>query len=117
MSKARKLNTTMEFELADGSTVTLTLTFGLLLRLRSKSKDDYARFNRVIMEGPKDIIDSTAIIYAAYLCAYIDDNGNFSGALSEDEFLELCPFDIELVSQISKALINPKSKRDSDDPS
>ena len=117
MSDPRKLNTTTDFELTDGTVVPLTLTFGLLLKLRSKSKEDYARFNRVIMEGPKDVMDSMAIIYAAYLCAYIDDHNTHGGALSEEEFLELCPFDIEGAMYTSKSLINPKAKRDSDDPS
>ena len=104
----KKLNTTYDFELCDGTTVKLTLAFYYLYQLRSKNKGLYDRYNKIMQSagGSFDILDMVTICYVAYLCANIDKED----ALSEEEFYMLCGDDIKAVSDAVSYLVNPKKR-------
>lgn len=113
-----KLNTTIDFPLNDGRTVKLTITWGLLIQLRSKSKHDYERYSKMVTGGVQnDVLGALTVVYIGYLCNYIDENGSADGAMSESQFAELAPNDYALVLNTMNELLSPKSKRDSVNPS
>lgn len=108
-----KLNTTYDFELVDGSTTKLTLAFYALLQLKSRNKSLYERYNKCIVEqtrGNYDDLDNITVLYAAYVCAHLND----SEVMSEEEFIMMCGSDREAVGLAIGALLAPKKQKASD---
>lgn len=103
-------NTLYPFTLADGTEIKLTMNFARLLSLKSKNKPRYDRFNRIMMDGPKDLFDNVELLYTAYLCALEDGDT----AMSYEAFLENIPDGINAVNTAVNELINPKKKIDSE---
>lgn len=100
-------NTYLDFTLNNEQTVKLTLTFGKLNILKSVNNDLYNRFNRVLYGKSDDMLDLVAIVYAAYWCA----NYNMVDKLySEQEFIELVPFDMDELKSVFTTLTQPKKK-------
>lgn len=104
----RKLNTTYDFELADGSVVELTLAFYKLYQLRSKNKSIYDRYNKIMTNNAKggavEELDTIAILYAAYVCANMDKDN----LMDEETFMMLCGSDRVAVNKAVEHLITPK---------
>lgn len=112
---AQKLNARVDFELTNGETVGLTLTWGLLAQLRRKDKHAYTEYSRMVTGASQDdVLGMVYILYAAYLCGLIDETGSLDGAMTEGEFLEVCPNDYSLVARTATELIAPKASEDSD---
>ena len=104
----KKLNTTVDFELCDGTTVKLTLAFYHLYQLKSKNPSLYKRYNAAMSNTAKDNydeLDMITILYAAYMCANMD-----AAVLDEEEFMMLCGSDRIAVGNAVKALTSPKKK-------
>ena len=100
-------NTYQELELIDGQTIKMTLNFARLLKIKNDQPQIYDRFMKVLSNKEFDIIsDSLTVLYVGYLCASI---GNES-ILSEDDFTELIPFDLELINTKAGQLIQGKKK-------
>lgn len=104
----RKLNTTYDFELADGSTVELTLAFYKLYQLRSKNKALYDRYNKIMGKNAKggdvDELDTIGVLYAAYVCANMEKEN----LMDEETFMMLCGSDRIAVNKAVEHLITPK---------
>lgn len=112
------LNSVIDFELTNGEKVPLTLTWGLLIQTRSKSKADYTRFSKMVTGGiGDDVLGSLTILYAAYLCGYIKEHGSTSGCMSEQAFIDLVPDNFRAVIETSQELLDPKPAGDSVNPS
>lgn len=107
---AKGKNTLVDFELESGETVKMTLAFYLLLGLKQHRKDVYDRYNRIQVKGPTEEMDVVTVLYAAYLCAYIQKNGTADGAMSEQDFLIGCGSDRKAVMDAYKSLTNPKAQ-------
>lgn len=106
----KMLNTTYDFELADGTTVKLTLAFYYLYQLRSKNKPLYERYNQILTKQSKkdaayDEIENLEILYTAYCCANMDSES----LMTEEEFLMQCGSDRSAISKAIKALLSPKN--------
>lgn len=100
-------NTYQELELIDGQIVKMTLNFARLLKIKNDQPQIYDRFMGVLQKQAFDIVyDSLTVLYVGYLCANI---GNES-VLSEDDFVELMPFDLELINVKAGQLIQGKKK-------
>lgn len=100
-------NTYQILTLNNEQEVKLTLTFGKLNILKSVNNDLYNRFNKVLYGKSEDMLDLVAIVYAAYWCA----NYNMVERLyTEEEFIELVPFDMEKLKTIFVSLTQPKKK-------
>ena len=98
-------NTYQELKLTNDEVVKLTLNFGKLMKIKSSNKELYTRLMNILNGGFDDIIDSClTVIYVAYLCA------NDKDVLSEGDFIELVPFDLEAINVIASELITPKKK-------
>lgn len=106
----QRINASTEIEMADGTTVKLTVTWGLLARLRAEDKKLYKRFSGLVMGGMKDDIAAALdIIYCGYVCAYLDERDSLDGALTQDEFTACAPPDIFDCLKTANELINPKA--------
>lgn len=101
-------NTYQELELENGEIVKLTLNFARLLKIKSEQPKIYDRFMKVLQNKDFDIVfDSLTVLYTGYLCA----NMNNESVLSEDEFMELVPFDLEVINVIAGKLIQSSKKK------
>lgn len=101
-------NTYQELVLENGETVKLTLNFARLLQIKNSQPKIYDRFMKVLQNREFDIVfDSLAVLYTGYLCANI----NNESILSEDEFMELVPFDLEIINIVAGQLIQSKKSR------
>ena len=101
----------LELELIDGSKIELTLNFARLLKVKNNNKKLYEEYMKALKGGNDfDIIfDSLKIIYVAYLCANSDKLGT-DEVMSEEEFIEMAPSDMELINTVTAELIHPKKK-------
>ena len=100
-------NTYQELELMDGTTIKMTLNFARLLNLKNNNAGLYDRFMKVLQNKNFDIVfDSLTVLYTGYLCANITEES----VLSEEEFIELVPFDLELINVAAGKLIQSKKK-------
>ena len=106
--ETKKLNTTYDFELADGSVVELTLAFYKLYQLRSKNKALYERYNKIMSKNAKggdvDELDTIGVLYAAYVCANMEKDN----LMDEEKFMMLCGSDRLAVNKAVEHLITPK---------
>jgi hypothetical protein len=85
----------------------MTLNFARLLKIKNDQPNIYDKFMDVLQKKDFDVIsDSLAVLYAGYLCANIDNES----VLSEDEFVELIPFDLELINVKAGQLVQGKKK-------
>ena len=100
-------------ELENGEIVQLTLNFGKLLNVRAKRKDIYDRYNKIMMDGSTDILDSATVVYVAYLCGL----DNLEEAMSEEEFMTLLPPYTNVTINLFIELTRPKKQTDSEKPS
>ena len=100
-------------ELENGEIVQLTLNFGKLLNVRAKRKDVYDRYNNIMMNGSKDILDSATVVYVAYLCGL----ENMEDAMSEEEFMTLLPPYTNVTINLFVELTRPKKQTDSEERS
>ena len=105
----KTLNTTYDFEMADGTTVKLTLAFYALYQLKSKNKSLYERYNKAMLsiadkKSGYDELEVITILYAAYVCA----NLNADKIMNEEEFIILCGADRVAVNTALEHLITPK---------
>ncbi len=110
MNAEKKLNTTYDFTLADGTVVKLTLNFWHLYQLRSNHAGLYKRYTAIMQNTNQnniDIVDMATICYVAYVCA----NQNAETMLSEEEFYLLCGSDVESIGKAVNHLINPKKTK------
>lgn len=105
-------NTVIEYELADGTVVPLTFTWGHMVHVQATEKGVYKRFSRALMAGEiqSNILNVVLALYVAYLCGYIQQNGTFSGSMSEKEFMELVPNDLGSACGIIGEIFLPKAK-------
>lgn len=105
----RNINASTEIEMSDGTKLKLTITWGLLIKLRALNKQLYSQFSHVVMAGAvDDVLKMLDIVYCGYLCQYIEDNGTLADALTQDEFIAAAPADVNAVTMAAMALISPK---------
>lgn len=105
----RNINASTEIEMSDGTKLKLTITWGLLIKLRALNKQLYSQFSHVVMAGAADdVLKMLDIVYCGYLCQYIEDNGTLADALAQDEFVAVAPADVNAVTMAAMALISPK---------
>ena len=69
---AQEKNSYLSFELTNGDTVQLTLSFYRLYQLRTSDPNQYKEYFRVTEKGLKDEFDVWTQIYTAYRCANLE---------------------------------------------
>lgn len=105
------------FELKNGETVPLELSWSIIEQLRVSRDESYADFSRILTKGADDVMDNMRILHAAYRGGYLRQNGGTGGALSYADFVGLVPDDLRRVMETVAALLDPKSDRGSGGPS
>ncbi len=110
----RQMNTVVEFNLCDGSTVKMTLAFYKLYQLRAKNESQYKKYNAAMNKGKNiDDLDTITILYTAYVCANMEQ----PNLMTEEEFMIMCGSDRVETGRAVKALIQPKKQKVSDNHS
>lgn len=102
---------TVDYTMADGETVPMSLNYGLLFKLRAKDKQAYKLYNET-MSNAKDEPDfaNAVILYAAYACAYLLDHDSVDDMTPMDEFMMSMSQDRQYNAQIAQELYAPNSK-------
>lgn len=97
--------------MADGSALTLCLSFQALYRLKNVRPKEYKQVNKILLHGSDDVMDYLTLAYCGYLCANLDslDGDEAKSVLTWGQFLELAP-EIHEVTQAANVLLNPKKK-------
>lgn len=114
MSEIKNTYTDFQLErvLDDGTieyeTVKLTLTFSKLNVLRSRNNELYTRFNKLLFGKSEDMMDLVAVVYVAYWCANLTLSKD--KIYTEEEFIELVPFDMNELKRVFNLLTQPKKK-------
>lgn len=103
-----KLNTVYELESIEGDKIKLTLTYRYLLQLKRKHPEDYREYNRIMTKGADDEFDNIQILYTAYLCEKIAEDGDTGNAMPFDDFIDILPFDRVEIAKAVGMLIAPK---------
>ncbi|MBR3689849.1 MAG: hypothetical protein IKL97_01950 [Eggerthellaceae bacterium] len=104
----------MPFELKNGETVPLEISWSIIERLRVSRDESYPDFSRVLTKGSTDVMDNMRVLYAAYRGGYLNQNGSMDGAMAYADFIGMVPDDMRSVMETVAALLDPKSKRDSE---
>lgn len=108
MAEKPKLSTVYELETIDGGKLKLTLAYRHLYQLRAKHRAEYDEYNRIMMKGAKDYFDNITILYTAYLCELIAENGDTDGCMGFDDFMDVLPVDQMEVMRAVGMLVSPK---------
>lgn len=96
-----------EFVLKNGEIVNISLSFKRLALLRKLNFELYERFNKINYGKSEDILDLVTMIYVAYWC----ENHKIGKEIySEDDFIELVPFDMTEIQRVYNSLMRPKKK-------
>lgn len=104
---AEMKNTFYDFTFEDGESVKMTLAFYFLYQLKSINKGLYDRYNKVMTNGATDELEMLTVLYAAYICANIQDHAN---CMSEEEFLIKCGSDRYAIKEALEVLVKPKKR-------
>lgn len=96
----------MILNLTNGENVELEITFRKLAELRKQNIKTYKEYNRVIMEGAKEIFDYAAVVYAAYCCNKKEE------AVGYEEFLEVIPMDVNVLIAAFNSIVTKEKKQD-----
>ena len=93
-------------DLKDGNTVKLTLNFARMLWLRAHGYDKEVNMAMRVINGENiDFLEMPIYFYAAYLCALKSDE---TPAYTQEEFIELCPWDMERIAEVFASLTTEK---------
>lgn len=101
------ISSPITLELKNGETVNLSLSLRKVYTLKNKNKELYEKYNKALMSEVADLFNFITIIYTAYICENIDKTSNL---LSYDEFIDICPSDMETIGDISEKLMAKKKK-------
>jgi hypothetical protein len=93
-------------KLRNDDEVKLTLNFARMLWLRSNGYDKEVNMAMRVINGENvDFLEVPIYLYAAYLCALKSDE---TPAYTQEEFLELCPWDMEIIAHVFARLTTEK---------
>lgn len=101
----KRMNTVVEYEFYDGTTVKMTLTFYALYQLKSKNKALYDRYNKIMSTKNSDELDMITVLYVAYVCANDGED-----LMTEEEFLFKCGSDRIALKDAVEQLLQPKKQ-------
>lgn len=100
-------NTCIDFKFEDGDSVKMTLAFYALYQLKAKNKAIYDKYNQLMTKGVNEELDMITILYAAYLCANIND---IDSCMKLEEFMQKCGSDRHAIRDAMELLVKPKKQ-------
>lgn len=86
--------------------------FRKIITIKKENKPIYEKYNKVLANGAKDVIEDTIIvIYTAYLCGILEkDKVLKDNILSFEQFAEALPPNFVEINNICQELITPKKR-------
>ena len=93
--------TIRKMKMQDGTELPFSLSYKRLYKLRQLKPAEFEKYNTVVMKGAKSEFDNIDILYAAYLCASIDD---LKSAMPYADFLDILPINHMEVNNLAIAL-------------
>lgn len=100
-------NTYIDFKFEDGDSVKMTLAFYALYQLKGKNKLIYDKYNQIATKGAAEELDMVTILYAAYLCANINE---IELCMSFEQFMQKCGSDRYAIKDAAEKLMKPKKQ-------
>lgn len=89
-----------EMKLINGEVVKMNITFAGLMKIRKEQPEVYKEFIQILQGKEFDpVMDTMNLIYVGYLCANKDAN------YSKDDFLNMIPFDLEVINTMASELM------------
>ncbi len=84
-----------EIALINGEAFELLVDFQKLIAFKSTMKEQYQKFNTIVLNGPKDIFD---MVYLAYCCYLMNSE---TKNLSYDGFINAIPEDMQNLASLN----------------
>lgn len=106
--KNKMKNTHITIVMENGKEVELTLSFGLLYQMRERDKDTYERYNGIVMNGAKEMLDYVDGLHAAYVCGCIEKGTE--PEMNRNEFMDNLPYEMTEVVEVYSELFSPGKK-------
>ena len=104
---------TTSLVMADGREETLVLSFAALWQLKTRRPNEYKTVSRILVQGSDDVMDYLSLLYAAYLCAHLED---LEGCEGFRKFADRAP-EVNAVMLAANELVSPKKRTASAAPS
>jgi hypothetical protein len=107
-------DTTVAIELDDGTKEEGTLNFYSLYLLREggdKTNEIYEKYQKIRLNGAKDELDYTYMVYTAYVCAHLDKD-----YMDYPDFLKRLTPNRGLLLRTVNQLLNPQPKKKATSP-
>ena len=101
------ISSPISLTLNNGENVELTLNLLKIYRLKNKRPELYKNYNNALLKQKEaDLLSLVTIVYTAYVCNKFETNTFYSF----EDFLDLCPADLESLGDIVDKLISKKNK-------
>ncbi len=101
------ISSPVSFTLKNNETIELTLNLLKIYRLKYKQPKLYENYNNALLKQKEaDLLSLVTIVYTAYVCNKFETDNFYNF----EEFLELCPEDLETLGDIVDKLISKKNK-------
>lgn len=88
-----------QIELVNGEVVQLTMNFAKILKIKQDNPNLYNELQEILKGNIDPVLSPIKVLYVSYLCA------NDTIKYSEEQFIELVPFDLQMINEISARLI------------
>lgn len=103
---------TTDYTMVDGTTIPLSLNYGLLFKLRAKDKGIYKAYNEALTSMKEEPEYGSAIVlYTAYACGHLKDHNDISDMMSMEDFFTSMSQDRAYNAQVAQEIYSPNQKK------
>ena len=93
-----------EIKLLNGEVVQLTMNFAKILKMKQDNPTLYNELQDILKGNMDPIFSPVKVLYCGYLCTN-------DAKYTEEQFMELLPFDLQLVNEMSAKLIQASKQK------
>ena len=94
-----------QIELVNGEVVQLTMNFAKILKIKQDNPNLYNELQEILKGNIDPVFSPVKVLYTSYLCA------NNEPKYTEEQFIELVPFDLQMVNEVSARLIQATKQK------
>lgn len=94
-----------KIELMNGETIKLTMNFAKIMKIKQNNPDLYNELQAIFRGDVDPVLSPLKVLYVSYLCA------NDTVKYSEQQFMELVPFDLQMVNEMSARLLQGNKQK------